>query len=33
MKWINHKVVTGLTVMVITGNPFYGIVAAAACRI
>lgn len=33
MKWINHKIVTGLTVMVITGNPVYGIVAAAAATL
>lgn len=33
MKWINHKIVTGLTVMVITGNPVYGIVAAVAATL
>ena len=33
MKWINHKIVTGLTVMIITGNPVYGIVAAAAATL
>ena len=33
MKWVNHKIVTGFTVLVITGNPFYGIVAAAAAAL
>lgn len=33
MKWVNHKIVTGFTVLVITGNLFYGIVAAAAATL
>lgn len=33
MKWVSHKIVTGLTILVITGNPFYSIVAAAAATL